>query len=325
MTFGYSMISKETFAIFILFFSLQVYAQQTSYEDALQKAIAHRQTQNAAHVIVWNTDHVLLNMDSFSVDQSKGVLTVQSGKYIIKYCIKILGTYDSKDSTFLWSIYNVSIDKRLTTPVSNLISVAKANGWPLAKTYRIKNWNDSVYQLTTLAFYLDNANGINHIWTNSRRTCVFFTFYEVKVYDKRTKSLITEVPTKTQYNLIDAPALINVCKKYVTDFDVNEKKYSRLYDEHNKDWKYFDTMFLNRVKISDKYWDTTNVQYVFFRKNRLQARDLQSIINWRVIEVEGSRYVLYDEKESWGSLKTWAFKMCQVNGENKICNEYLCF
>jgi hypothetical protein len=316
---------KKTFAVFILLFALKADAQQMSYEDALQKAIAHRQTQNAAHVILWNTEHFLLNIDSFSVDQNKSVLTVQSGKFIIKYNIKILGTYDAKDSTFLWSIYNSSIDKNLTTPVSNLISVAAANHWPLEKSYKIKNWYDSVYQLTTLAFYLDNANGINHIWTNGRRTCIFFSFYDVEVYDKRIKSLLTKVPVKKQYNVVDAPALIAVCKNYVTEFDANEKKYSQLYKEHSKDWKYHDTMFANRVKISDKYWDTTSVQYVFFRKNRLQAQDTQSIINWRVIEVEGDRYVLYDEKESWGSLKTWAFKMCQVNRRNKICNEYLCF
>lgn len=319
------MFLRKIFAVFILLFASQAYAQQTGYEDALQKAIAHRQTQNAAHVIIWNTDHVLLNMDSFSVDQSKGLLTVQSGKYIVVYNIKILGTYERKDSSFLWSTYNSSIDKSLTTPVSNLISVAAANHWPLAKTYKIRNWYDSVYQLTTLAFYLDNANGINHIWTNGGRTAVYFSFYGVEVYDKRTKSLITKVPVKKQYNIVDAPALIDMCKNYVIAFDANEKKYAHLYEEHNEDWKYHDTMFVNRVVISDKYWDTTSVQYVFFRKNRLQAHDLQSVINWRVIEVEGDLYVLYDEKESWGSLKTWAFKICQVNRENKICNEYLCF
>jgi len=316
---------KEIFAVLILFFVLKANAQQTSYEDALQKAIAHRQTQNAAHVILWNTDHVLLNMDSFSIDQSKSLLTVQSGKYIIKYYIKILGTYDSKDSTFLWSTYNSSIDKNLTTPVSNLISVAAANHWPIAKSYKIKNRYDSVYQLTTLAFYFDNANGINHIWTNGRRTCVFFSFYDVELYDKKTKSLLKKVPAKKQYNVVNGPDLITICRNYVTTFDINEKRYFQLYNEHNKDWKYFDTMFVNRVKISDKYWDTTSVRYFFFRKNRLQAHDLQSIINWRVIEVEGDHYVLYDEKESWGSLKTWAFKMCRFKGENKICDEYLCF
>lgn len=84
-------------------------------------------------------------------------------------------------------------------------------------------------------------------------------------------------------------------------------------------------MFWNRAKISDKYWDTTSVHYVFFRKNRLQAHNLKSIINWRVIEIEGNHYVLYDERESCDRLKTWAFKMCRFEGENKICNEYLCF
>src|SRR6187551_1396750 len=127
---------KETFATFILLFALQADAQQTSYEDVLQKAIAHRQTQNAAHVILWNTEHFLLNIDSFSIDQSKGLLTVQSGRFVIKYNIKILGTYDYKDSTFLWSTYNSSIDTNLTTPVSNLISVAAANHWPFAKTFK---------------------------------------------------------------------------------------------------------------------------------------------------------------------------------------------
>jgi len=309
----------------MLLFGAQAYAQQTSYEEALQKAVAHRQMQNAAHVILWNTEHFLLNIDSFSIDRDKSVLTVQSGKYLVRYHIKILGTYNSNDSSFLWSTGDTAVEKNLTSPVSKLISTASANHWPLAKSYKTRNWNDSIYQLTTLAFYLDSANGINHIWTDGMQTCVFFCFYEVEVYDKGTKSMITKVPVKKQYNVVDAPALIALCSNYVADFAANEEKYASLYKEHNEDWKYHDTMFLNRVKISDQYWDTTSVNYVFFRRNRLQAQDLQSTVNWRVIEVAGDHYVLYDERESWGSLKTWAFKMCQVDKKDKICNEYLCF
>src|SRR5687767_1156437 len=105
------MVLKKTFTVFILFFATKSYSQKLNNADALQKAISHRQTQNAAHVILWNTEHFLLNIDSFFVDQNSGLLTVQSGKYLVKYNIKILGTYDHKDSTFLWSAYNSSIHK----------------------------------------------------------------------------------------------------------------------------------------------------------------------------------------------------------------------
>ena len=147
------MFKKEALIVFILLFSIKAYTQKVSYEETLQKAIAHRQNQNAAHVILWNTDQFLLNMDSFFVDQNKGLLTVQSGKYLIKYDIKILGSYDHEDRTFLWSTYNSSIYKSLTTPVANLISISAANQWQIAKTTKIKCSFDSAYKMATLAFY----------------------------------------------------------------------------------------------------------------------------------------------------------------------------
>ncbi|WP_147206274.1 DUF6882 domain-containing protein [Segetibacter aerophilus] len=319
------MLRKAIFVFFIVLFTCSGYCQTVNFENALREAVAHRQTQNAANVISWHTEHFLLNIDSFSIEQSKGQLTIQSGNYLVKYNIKILGTYNHKDSTFLWSAYNSSINKRLATPISNLISIAAANKWQIANNTMIKCSFDSAYKLATLAFYLDKANGINHILTNNRQTNMFFSFYEVEVYDRRTKRLVKKVLVKKQYEVVDAPALLEVCKNYVAEFDANEKKYYQLYKRHNDDWKYIDSMFINRVKISNKYWDTACVPYVLFRKNRLQAKNLLSIINWRVIEVANSRYVLYDERESWGSLKTWAFKMCWEKGENNICNEYLCF
>jgi hypothetical protein len=318
----YHMILKNTFTFFILLIATTAWGQKIDYEDAFQKAIAHRQTQNAAHVILWNRAIFQVNIDSFFVDQSIGLLTIHSGKYLVKYNIKILGTYDHKDSTFLWSTYNPSVHKRLTSPVDKLMSVAAANHWPIANTTKIKCPFDSAYNLATLAFYLDSANGMIHVMTNHQRTNVIFSFYDVRVYDRSTNTLIANIPTKKQYKLVEDPALIALCKKYITEYDASETKYYRLYSEHNKDNKYLDTMFFNRIKISDKYWDTTSVDYHFFRKNRLQALNH---LNWRVIEIRNSRYVLYDEKQNWLPLKTWAFKMCEVAGQTKICNEYVCF
>jgi hypothetical protein len=308
-----------------LFIATATYGQQLNYEEVLQKAIAHRQTQNAAHIISWDTEHYLLNMDQFTVDQEKGQLTVTSGKHQVTYRIKILGTYDHQDSSFLWSVYNSSIRKDLMAPVSNLMSIATANRWEIAGTRKIRCTFDSAYKLAALVFYLDGANGMNHVMTNNGKTNVFFTFYEVEVYDEATKTWIAKVPVKTHYKPTDAPALVDLCKEYVFEFGHNEAKYNRLYEEHNEDQQYLDTLFANRVTISDKYWDTTSVHYASFKHNRLQAHNLRDVTNWRAIAIGEDTYVLYDEKESWGSLKTWAFKMCRINGQPKICNEYLCF
>jgi hypothetical protein len=319
------MFIRYVLMLLVLFSAVRSFSQRLKYDDVLQSAIAHRQAQNAAHVISWNTEHYLLNIDSFWVDQQKGRLTVLSGNHLVYYAIKILGTYDHKDSTFLWSAYNSSIRKDLASPVTKLITMAGENGWGVAKPSAIRCSFDSANKLATLAFYLDNANGIDHIMTNQNRTNVFFAFYEVEVLDRVTRQVITKVPVKKQYKFVEAPALIDVCRRYVTEFGVNEAKYNELYERSNDDQKYLDTLFANRVQISGKYWDTTSVNYVYFRENRLQAHDLQSISDWRTIEVEGQRYVLYDEKEPWGGLKTWAFRINTVRGENKICNEYLCF
>jgi hypothetical protein len=316
------MFLKNTFLLLIL--ATNAYAQQTGHDDVLQKAINHRQIQHAAHVILWDAAPCLLNIDTFFVDQAKGTLTVQCEQYLVKYNIKILGTYDHHDSTFLWSIYNESILKELTTPVAHLITIAKANQLKIPTTRRVRCSFDSAYKLATLAFYFDQANGIKHIMTNNRRTNVFFTFYDVEVFDKATKKLVMKVPVKKQYQMADAPGAIALCRRYVAAFGANENKYYQLYQKFNKDHKYLDTMFANRVKISDTYWDTTSVRYVFFRRNRLQG-ELSRIINWRAVNINGNIYVLYDEKEPWGAIKTWAFKINQANNKIKIGDEYVSF
>jgi hypothetical protein len=319
------MVVKRIIIFFIFLFSAKAYSQLIDYENTLQQALSHRQTQNAAHVILWNTEHFLLNIDSFSIDQSKGQLRIQSGRYLVIYSIKISGTYNHNDSIFMWSTYNNSINKALTTPVSHLMDVAAFNNWQIAKGTMIKCSFDSAYNLAALPFYLDKANGINHIMTNNGQTNIIFSFYEVEIFEKGIQAAIKKVPVQNQYKRLEAPALIEICKSYVEEYDANEKKYAIREKQNNDSWKYADTMFANRIKISDKYWDTTSVHYNQFRTTRLQPQDLGSIINWRVIEVERNLYVLYDEKEPWGSLRTWAFKICGQNGKYKICNEYLCF
>jgi hypothetical protein len=191
------MLLRNTFLVFILCFAGKLYAQTLNYYGVLQTAMEHRQTQNAANVIIWNTAHYLLNMDSFYVDQEKELLTVSSGRHLVKYNIKIIGTYDLQDSTFLWSVSNKSIKTALTAPVYNLFSVAAANNWRLPTSEKVKCSLDSAWQFAILAFYFDHANGINHIRTNGGRTIVLFNFYEVEVMDNISKKMVVRIPVKS--------------------------------------------------------------------------------------------------------------------------------
>lgn len=312
-----------TFSIILSFFNVALFGQEISLDSAIKISVNHRQTQNAAHNILWGISHNVME-ESWQINQEKGEMTVQRGTSTISCKIKIIGTYDHKDSTFLWSIYNKSINQDLTEPVSNFTKIAKKNNWSIMDTKPIKCSFQKALNLSSLVCYYDNANGISHKMTNQNRTNVIFTYYDIEIKDRLFKVFNKTITTKKQYQIIDAPYLIEICKKYVTEFGNSEKKYYDLYSVNNNQ-KYIDTMFSNRVKISDSYWDTTSIAYPYFRRNRLQAQDLKTIDNWRVIQIDDDiYYVLYDEKENWGGVKTWAFEICKVKNQYKIKNEFMC-
>lgn len=300
-----------------------IIAQPQSYPEAVEQAIAWRQNQNAAHVILWNNYHYELNEDSFSVDQKRGLYELFTPGKIIRFRISILGTYNHPDSTFLWSIENKSVQRSNNNPVAGLMEEAGKRYWPLPKNGLIHCSFDSAYNLASLAAYLGKTNGMGHVMTNRGKTNVLFAYYEITIHDRKTNRVLQTIPVKQQYQLVNAPDLINHCRLYVTVFGKNEKKYQDLYQGINNKL-YLDTLFRNRVIISDQYWDTTSTQYVFFRRNRLQAYFLDSIVNWRVIDINGNRYVLYDEKTN-RNYSTWGFLICPANVEPRICNEYQCF
>ena len=314
---------KKCLLALSLLFTFKSFSQKLNYESELNKAIAHRQMQNAANVIEWDKDLFLLNIDSQYIDQKKGLLIITSGRYLVHYHIKILGTYYFPDSSFLWSNFDNSIDSSLTRPVTKLFSIALKNDWQLQRTRIIGGDFLKLYNMVTLAAYLDNANGIKYITSSDHKTSLYFSFYEVEIYSRATKALLKRIPVRKRYQSIDAPALIEHCRKYVAEFGENESRYTSLYQNHQEDEKYLDTMLINRVKISDKYWDTTSTQYETFRQNRLQAH--YSIDNWRVVLINDVKYVLYDETYPWSAIYTWAFKICEAGGVAKVCDEYLCF
>ena len=312
--------------LFFLIFILPVqtlFSQTVVLDSAIQNAINHRQTQNAAHNILWGISHNIME-ESWVVDQEKGEMTVQRGTSTVSCKIKIIGTYDHKDSTFLWSIYNKSIDQNLTEPVRNLMKIANINNWKVFSNQPFKCTFQKAFNLASLVFYYDNANGISHKMTNQNRTNVFFSFYDIEIRDRIFKVFNKTIKTQKQYKIANSPELIEICKKYIIEFDKNEKKYHRLYTVNNNQ-KYLDTMFINQVKISDSFWDTTSISYPYFRKNRLQAQSLKTIDNWRVILIDDDiPYVLYDERENWGHINTWAFELYKVNNQYRIRNEYMC-
>lgn len=317
---------KKNLITLLLLFSIDsksLFGQVINLDSAIKIAVNHRQTQNAVHNILWGISHNIM-VESWQVNQEKGEMTVQRGTSTITCKIKIIGTYDHKDSTFMWSIYNKSINPDLTVPVGNFTKIARINNWNIMDATPMKCTFQKALSLSSLVCYYDNANGIAHKMTNQNRTNLIFTFYDIEIKDRLFKVFNKTITTKQQYKIVDAPNLIEICKKYVNDFGNNEKKYYSLYVSKNNQ-KYLDTMLLNRVKISDSFWDTTSIAYPYFRQNRLQPNDLTTIDNWRVIIIDDDTfYVLYDENENWGIVKTWAFEICKVNNQYKIKNEFIC-
>jgi hypothetical protein len=308
----------------LVFLSLRSSAQTNSYNQVLEKATEHRNNQLAAHDILWGYSHNNTSQN-FVFDQKAGTMTVERGTNIIQYDIQVVGTFNSNDSTFLWSTENESINKNLTKAVRRLQNVSDKNGWNIFPGKAIKCNFNKAKELATLTFYVDSANGIERVNTNNNKTVVFYTFYEVRITNRMFKLFHTNIPVKPQYQIVKENSLIELCKKYITEFDASEKKYSYLYEKNNKENKYHDTMFLNRVRISDSYWDTTSMAYKYHRHNRSQpqANDMRNVTNLRVVTLgDEVEYVFYDEPQHWGANYVYSFEICYLNGQPKVKNEF---
>jgi hypothetical protein len=297
-----------------------VAAQKLDYDATLAKAVQHRNNQLISHTILWGYDKNA-GTDRFSFDQNTHTMTLIKNKVIIHYDIQVIGTYDFKDSTFLWSTDNASIHKDLTKAARSLQEMAGKNQWNIPVGRTIKSSFRRAKEWQTLAFYLDNANGMEHVVTNGNRTAVLYLFYQVRIKDRMNKLFNNTVSNKTQYTLVADTSLVNYVRRYLQVYQENEIKFEILKGK-NKNINYYDSLAGSRNLIARTYWDTTNISFRRQSSYGPAIRDHKAVRNWHVITIsDTTRYVIAEEPMVYGAT-IYTFEITKLNNIPKINNIY---
>jgi len=125
------------------------------FDGLLQKARNHLQELTAFHVQTWNKGE-----SRWSVDQETGLLTwkFQDGR-VVTAPFQIVGTYNTRDGTFLWAWANSSIDEAYQEDAMALKAFGEEHGIDLLQQEEIECGEDVAWNLTGLAALLCKGNG----------------------------------------------------------------------------------------------------------------------------------------------------------------------
>jgi hypothetical protein len=116
----------------------------------------------------------------WDVDQDAGTITFQhkDGMQVLAP-VQIIGTYDTKDGTWLWSWDNPSIEEPLRRASAAVMAYGEEHGISCLTTRKISCEESDCWEFTALAAKLDEAQGAYR--GPAGRTYVFMTFGNVEM------------------------------------------------------------------------------------------------------------------------------------------------
>jgi hypothetical protein len=117
--------------------------------------------------------------EGWEFDQDSGQLTFTFPEFIVKAPAQIIGSFNARDSTWLWAWANSSIDARLTEASLRVRDYGEQHGiWPLTTPKWSAEEMDG-WRLAALACSLCNQRGAYRAPADS--TLVFMTFAETVI------------------------------------------------------------------------------------------------------------------------------------------------
>lgn len=271
-----------------------------------------------SHDILWGYSEV----ERFLFDQDAGTVTHYRGSTIIQFDIQIIGSYDFEKTTFMWSNRNKYVNKELTKATEKLLSIAKQNKWNIDSDKSFVCPFFKAQEFLTLAFYLNEANGIEHVLTNNNRTAVMYIFYNIRITDKKYKLFSFNIPTKSQYKIVSDDRLINFCKTYIQEITKTAAKYLSM-ERTTKDSRYADSLEYQGDEVASKYWNTSSYNWPTYTRYKRLIEKQDVFKNWRVLSIgDEHKYVLYEEALP-NEIMIYTFEVSTTNGIPKIENEYV--
>ncbi len=143
--------------------------------DQITKAMNGLRLATAAHDATWH-----LGRGNWSVDQTVGTIVFKMPDGMrAEAPVQIIGTYNTKDSTWLWGWDHPSIAPPLAENAKKVLAYGQQQGFDRLTTRKLQCSEQEGWEFTALAYLLCNANGAYRGPAGSAR--VFMTFGEVKL------------------------------------------------------------------------------------------------------------------------------------------------
>jgi len=151
--------------------------KRLAYPSALQtqveRAMNGLQAMTAAHDGMWQ-----IGQAAWSVNQDEGTITFDSPKGLRATApVQIVGSYDTRDGTWLWGWDNPSLAAPLTEHARKVRDYGQEHGYYALTTATFACPEDQCWELAALACMLCEAQGAYRGPSGTAR--VFMTFGEV--------------------------------------------------------------------------------------------------------------------------------------------------
>ena len=142
------------------------------YRALLDRSMEELRLTAAAHDALWQ-----FGSASWSVDQDTGVIIFTGKKYTVTAQAQIIGSYNTLDSTWLWSWDNPSIEPRMAVDAHRVHAFGQEHGLADLTTRKLECDEIAAWELAALACHLCKAQGAYR--GPAGTAMVFLTFGEV--------------------------------------------------------------------------------------------------------------------------------------------------
>ncbi len=145
-----------------------------AFDAECGKAMAELQIRTSAHVGAWHMDEC-----GWNLDQGTGQITFSDKKrrLIATAPVQIIGTYNTQDSTWLWSWANPSMEASLVTDAQKMKSYGAEKGYAMLTARKLECDELTAWKLAALACMVCKQEGAYRGPAGS--TMVFMTFGKV--------------------------------------------------------------------------------------------------------------------------------------------------
>jgi hypothetical protein len=150
-------------------------AASPEFVAKLEQSMEDLQLKTGAHDAAWS-----IGKSSWSVDQAAGtiVFTTPTGMTATAP-VQMIGTYNTKDGTWLWAWDNPSIDTALREHALKVKEYGEQKKIAALTTRKINCSQEDAWELVAIACQLNNAQGAYRGPADATR--VFMTFGKVKL------------------------------------------------------------------------------------------------------------------------------------------------